>query len=504
MKSVLDYSPAIPIKGVGRGQWLPALLLFAATLSLYQLDTESLWIDELYSIHDAQPIDWSSSRPLYYILLHVWMQFGTSDAWLRGLAVLFGLGSILLTYQLGCQLSKPVGAIAALMLSLSPLFINHAQEVRMYTLSTFLTLAGTLALWRALEKPKRFLIGTWAVARLLAILTTPLNITLLLPDGVLICWQFLHRRRVLVAFAGGFLLIGALWLPLAISLATSAGPEYMAGSAANVSHPDFREVFIYPLRTFTSLSQDVAKFEALGTFPQAIAYFYKLYSVLLLGLVAFALLRKHRTPQLLQVAAWAVLPSAGILLISYLSSSIWKPRYLLFVVPYLFILLAVGYLRVWRCHRRLAIAIALIYALAAGGALTHYYTTTSREDWRGTAQIISVHEQPEDAIALSVAYSRPLLGITHYYQGSASINLLGQFYASSQAQREQELAENLQQRLTSLHSRLWIVVRWAKSSKRQEIAQVIRREIGEEFDLEIYEDLNTPIHLFLITPKNAA
>ncbi|PWZ67890.1 glycosyltransferase family 39 protein, partial [Staphylococcus pseudintermedius] len=89
-------------------------------------------MDELFSIRDAKELRLNVNiRPLYYILLRVWMQFGTSDAWLRGLSVLFGLGSVFLTYQLGRRLAgEKTGLLAALLLALSPLFINHAQEVR--------------------------------------------------------------------------------------------------------------------------------------------------------------------------------------------------------------------------------------------------------------------------------------------------------------------------------------------------------------------------------------
>ena len=40
-------------------QWilLSLILLVATGLYLYQLGTESLWVDELYSIHDAKQVE---------------------------------------------------------------------------------------------------------------------------------------------------------------------------------------------------------------------------------------------------------------------------------------------------------------------------------------------------------------------------------------------------------------------------------------------------------------
>ena len=55
---------------------LPESLIFLTGLFLYvyQLGTESLWIDEILSVESAQgPLN--LNRPLYFILLRFWMRF---------------------------------------------------------------------------------------------------------------------------------------------------------------------------------------------------------------------------------------------------------------------------------------------------------------------------------------------------------------------------------------------------------------------------------------------
>ncbi|MEM9809136.1 MAG: hypothetical protein AAF959_28105, partial [Cyanobacteria bacterium P01_D01_bin.56] len=70
-------------------QWLPIALILslASIVFFYRIDGEGLWLDELTSIRDAEELPGklmsSLVRPLYYILLLGWMQFGNSDAWLR-------------------------------------------------------------------------------------------------------------------------------------------------------------------------------------------------------------------------------------------------------------------------------------------------------------------------------------------------------------------------------------------------------------------------------------
>ncbi|NEO02863.1 MAG: hypothetical protein F6K50_48320, partial [Moorea sp. SIO3I7] len=105
--------------------WIPItlILLLATGLYLYQLGTESLWVDELISIHRAKHLErvFSDTRPLYHILLQVWMIVNSSDAWLRGLCVVFAIGTIFVTYRLGRRLiGESTGLIAALIVALSP------------------------------------------------------------------------------------------------------------------------------------------------------------------------------------------------------------------------------------------------------------------------------------------------------------------------------------------------------------------------------------------------
>ena len=75
-----------------RASALPILAVLAIgfALRLYQVGTESLWIDEGYSLRDARAsLSLLDARPLYYNMLHWWMRFGESEAWLRMPAVIF-------------------------------------------------------------------------------------------------------------------------------------------------------------------------------------------------------------------------------------------------------------------------------------------------------------------------------------------------------------------------------------------------------------------------------
>ncbi len=460
--------------------FISLILLLAVILYLYKLDYRGLWIDELISTADAQKLGFNRGRLLYYILLRVWMWFGTSDAWLRSLAVIFAMGSIFLTYKLGCYLfNKSTGLTAALMLTLSPLFINHAQEVRYYTMSVCLGLAGTLALAYALENPTKLSFRLWwAGMRWLAIITTPLNGALLFPDLLLVSIKFRQQRSRLLAFGIGFLLIVILCIPVAISIVESSGAH-----KPNPPIPGLREV-LRQLRIFTAFSYPPP--------PPYMTRFLQIYIFTVLGLLGIALFQKQRSERLMWVTTWALLPLGIIFVFSHLFYSIWITRYLMLVCPYLFILLAVGFLKSWRQWRAVAIGIGIIYFIAVGSGLIKYYNSTRRymganDQYRHIVEIINNNDRPEDIIVWSDVHIKSYvqntpLALEHYYAGSATIypKKLISFGNSNQADVENWLLE-----LPPIESRLWLVY-LGKDNQR------LREVLEESFVVTTYQKSGYP------------
>lgn len=487
-------------------QWLPLtlILLLATGLYFYQLDRQSLWIDELLSIDSAQDIDGSlgrffNNRILYFLLLRGWMSFGESDAWLRSLGIIFALGSIYLTYQLGSRLlSKACGLIGALLVALSPLFIHHAQEVRMYTTSTFLGLLGTLIVSYALENPKMQTVFGWAIARFLAIVTTPLNLFLLLPDIVLIGWKFRSQRLHWWRFILGLILIGILWLPWIVPLAISSS-KFMGGASVagatvggtvDKSSPGLWAVLSQPLR-FT-----VWPF---GRANSALIYWiYILFVWVLAFLLGTALLQVRHARNLGWVAAWALLPAIPLFAVSQVSRSLWVNRYLLFTTPYLFLLFAAGWMYVWKRWHLGAIAIALLYAVTASGGIKRYYSVQDRANWRGLVQAIANEERPKDAIVWSTGQVQPL-ALEHYYKGSAAIKM-AEIPLPCTASSNRQAMQSWLKTLSKDYSRYWLIC-----SLGDDNLPIFEINLSSQFEIENHQifhgEAGGDLHLFLVSWK---
>lgn len=131
-----------------------SIFLLALILRIYNLDGESYWLDEFYSIQVSRlsPLEilneivlsGENNPPIYFVLLHFWTAvFGESEFASRLLSVLMGSFSVFLIYIFGKELiNKNTGLIAALILAVSPFQVYYSQEARAYILLVLVTLAN--------------------------------------------------------------------------------------------------------------------------------------------------------------------------------------------------------------------------------------------------------------------------------------------------------------------------------------------------------------------------
>jgi len=130
------------------------ILIIGLFFRIYNLDTESLWTDEAFSARIASSegiqeviigvAQTEAAPPGYYVLLHYWVHvFGDSMFMLRLLSVLFSILAIVMLFLLVRMLfNTNVALLASLFMATSMLQIEYAQEARIYTLFTFLSLTS--------------------------------------------------------------------------------------------------------------------------------------------------------------------------------------------------------------------------------------------------------------------------------------------------------------------------------------------------------------------------
>ena len=133
------------------------LVLLAAALRLPRLGHESLWIDELFSVHWSQldlafllgeGAQTETNPPAYYVFLHAWIAlFGSGEAAVRLPSALASIATVPVVYYIGyAAANRGAGRLAALLFALDPLSVEFAQEARGYSLSVLLAALALLSL----------------------------------------------------------------------------------------------------------------------------------------------------------------------------------------------------------------------------------------------------------------------------------------------------------------------------------------------------------------------
>jgi len=159
--------------------------------------------------------------PLYYLVTHAVVSLGGySDFWARLPAAAAGAACAPLLYWLGRRLGGPVcGLFAGAAVAVNLYHIDVSQQVRLYALWGALTLAGLLALLRALAGGRRRDWALFALTLAAGFYTSYLAAGLLLAGAALVAWALRRpepdapsRKRTLLGFgAASGAALAAFW-----------------------------------------------------------------------------------------------------------------------------------------------------------------------------------------------------------------------------------------------------------------------------------------------------
>lgn len=388
---------------------LALLLVIAAALRVYQIDAESAWLDETFSIGIARDgidaILYETSRdvhpPLYYFLLRGWVLLTGGAVWTaRLLSVIFSLGVIAATFGVGRRLVGETAAlVAAVLLTVSVFQIEFAQEARMYALLTLLATISTWSFIRLFDAPDRRWFALYVVATALMTYTQVYSVFIIAAQGLSVIgdviWTRGASRNVLARWIGAQFLAFVAFLP------------WLPTFTWQVSH--VQKSFWIPAPVSDGW------FEALRTYTASDPLLYLMIGVGLIGIVSLVL-RRDDTPPLARpplffLVPWMLGPILFPFALSFMGSPIFLPKYTIAASIPFTLIAAAGIARLpWRVAQA---GVLITCVVLSARTLPGYYHVQTKDGWREATASIELRARPGDIVLVYPYFNNYAYGFYH-------------------------------------------------------------------------------------------
>jgi mannosyltransferase len=440
-------------------QWtLLAITWVAFLLRVVHLSRQSLWRDEVDSLlFSTWPLkdvvrgllQAGHNGPLFFLLLRPWLSLsGSTEFALRYPSALLGTLAVPLAFVLARQLgfSRRAGVLLGLLLASSPYLVWYGQEAKMYTLLlALITLAFTAYLKALVGGDARWWLA-FVAATTISFYIHILSPLMLLVYGLvaLLHWPELRRR-----WRGWLVSMACLTLPY-LPLAFWQFPLLVQG--AHSGHPFYslrQEIYIL-LQLYSS---GLVRFAGLAV---SLFFVFLLLSGLFLAHRAeVAASWSSGPPDLarrLTLAAWLLVPPLVVYLIS-LRVQVFEDRYLIYIAPAFYLLVAGGLVQLRRYSTFLAsLGLGLLLMVNLMG-IWHQQRQPLKADFRAAAAYLVDRAKPKAPVMIQIPY---LQYTFKYYYPRRKYPLLEGLWTNDG--KSEATVDTEMRTLTAHLSDLWLVV----------------------------------------------
>jgi mannosyltransferase len=432
----------------------------ALCFNFYRLGTPSVWYDEAFSVELARqplPLLWhiifgpEPNMELYYLLLHYWLIFTSllglhaTEFVVRFPSAIFAAFSSLVVFAIGRRfLGIFTGTLGATLYLLNGLQLTYAQQTRSYALQLLLICIAYYALFTALNSEKHvrswwiLYVVAWALAvyahlfSLLILLSQLIAVggILLVPNARLLDMlstvplkfptsggmrghirfslrsvgeycnnQWCDRARkqfvsLLISLGSIFVLI----IPMLIE--SLHGPK--TGWLPIPHRYDIYHLFDTISNYNVEYLYAFMAFCGLGLLSILIVYLARLFpfsqnpSSAISSLDEISASYQSSVPVVWSLFCWLVIPIAVSYGVSHGSVRLFSSRYLVTIVPALFLLVAFGITTLrWHIIQGLCAILLLVLAFLS---VPLYYQSAQVEDWNSTTHWLLERYQSGDGL----------------------------------------------------------------------------------------------------------
>ena len=396
------------------------ILFIGIILRVYDLSTESIWLDEGYSIVTAKLDFLQVARvqddipPLYYLILHWWIQFfGDSEFSVRFPSVIFGLLSILMAYKTAHHLfDKNAGILCSLLISLSVFQIHYSQEARNYSLTALLSLLSMYFFLKFLANNRKSILVFYILFSALLTYSHVYGWFIIISQNIYIFSLFLFSRETYkinynnwILMQISLIIIFAPWIHTFIIRVFDEVPMYTFLQVPNITEKI--------IRTFVTFSGSKLLMMVFMLLLMLSIISYEKNSGKIIWKDLFSSLTSYRwqsrfisTRENYFLMVWLITPIILPLTISRIYTPIYTYRYAIGASLAFYILVANGINNI--NHKYIKPIIIVIVTILSLITILNYYTKINKEQWRDVANYIDRNARNEDLLLFNARFCQEI------------------------------------------------------------------------------------------------
>jgi len=404
------------IQFIKENNYLILILLVGTILRFYHLDFQSVWLDEIHTLNEANPklslsdlftslVASDPHPPLYFIILQILFKiFGYSTLVMRVFSAIMGVMGMVGFYLLAKELmNKKVALFSIALLAVNYFHIYYSQEARMYAMMFTTTVLAFYFLIRFIKNPTlktAFLHGFFAVLMIhthFFALFTLFSHYLILLFFIIKPYQQNGKKLFYLSFFSGITTF-LLYLP-------SLRLFFVASERKSIWIPlPTIDVYTQIFKDFFGQSEIVLYFISFSF----ISIFIKLYQ------------QKNNSNTLLNptkdkfifsffiVFIWVFITLLIPLISSFINLPMIINRYFISILPAILLLVGIGlYYIKNNLVRGLFLTVIVVFSLTDIIVVKKYYTQISKTQFREVSMFIINNNTTKDDVFTSLEWYFP-------------------------------------------------------------------------------------------------
>ena len=395
---------------------LISILLFGAILRFYHADFQSVWLDEIHTLNEANPnLSWTEfynsllasdpHPPLYFAFMHVLFSiFGYKTLVLRLFSAILGIASLHALYILGKEMvNKKVGLIASFLLCINYFHLYYSQDGRPYIFLILFTIISFYRLIIFIKTPNNRNAIWHGVFAALMVYGHFFGLIALFSQYIILLFFFIlvekqiRLRFFIYLFISGIITL-ILYIPaLGLFIKSVRIKEFW------IPTPTL-EVYTLIFKEFFGNSELILALAGIIL----LSYFIKLAKEKDFSISYKSIIENKTIFNFILLISWIVIVLLIPLIRSYLSIPMIISRYFIVILPSILLILAIGIYQIRNKMIRIIILILFfIFSITDIVIIKKYYQTIVKAQFRESTNFIIQNNLDNTSVVSSLGWYMP-------------------------------------------------------------------------------------------------